>query len=585
MKLDSLFRALSHLALGCLLLWGNGAGAQDRVSVALEAPDAVSALLRQHVRVLKSAELTVPEVGPDQTALVRRTRREVVDLLSTEGYFKSEVRLDRRSGDRWTLVVEPGVRAAITAVDIGFEGELASASDAEAAALRDSLRENWALPVGRPFRQSEWDRAKQQLLDAVSRRRYAAARTLSTRAEVNEAGTEVGLSVVIDSGPTFRLGELAVTGLTRLPADLVTRYSTVEAGDIYDHDALLALQEALQGAPQFASVVVDIERDPALAAAVPVRVQVAEAQSRRLSFGAGVSSNTGYRVEAAYRDVNILSRGWELSSGIRLEQLRQSVFADLFFPPAPDGHRDSIGALIDNSDLEGLKTESQAIGIGRTTVRGDIETQIALRLQHESLHPDGADSSSLTTLTANWTWVQRAVDNVLDPRRGHVLEVQIGGGSSIALAEQDFVRLYGRYQHYFPIGEADMLTLRGELGATLAPSRDGIPQDFLFRAGGSQSVRGYAYQSLGVTEGDATVGGRYLGTLSGEYVHWFRRDWGVAAFVDAGDAADSRSEFRLRTGYGLGARWRSPAGPLAIDLAWGHDDARLRLHFGVAVAF
>jgi translocation and assembly module TamA len=410
--------------------------------------------------------------------------------------------------------------------------------------------------VGRPFRQSEWDRAKQQLLDAVSRRRYAAARTLSTRAEVNEAGTEVGLSVVIDSGPTFRLGELAVTGLTRLPADLVTRYSTVEAGDIYDHDALLALQEALQGAPQFASVVVDIERDPALAAAVPVRVQVAEAQSRRLSFGAGVSSNTGYRVEAAYRDVNILSRGWELSSGIRLEQLRQSVFADLFFPPAPDGHRDSIGALIDNSDLEGLKTESQAIGIGRTTVRGDIETQIALRLQHESLHPDGADSSSLTTLTANWTWVQRAVDNVLDPRRGHVLEVQIGGGSSIALA-----------------------------GATLAPSRDGIPQDFLFRAGGSQSVRGYAYQSLGVTEGDATVGGRYLGTLSGEYVHWFRRDWGVAAFVDAGDAADSRSEFRLRTGYGLGARWRSPAGPLAIDLAWGHDDARLRLHFGVAVAF
>ncbi|PKO55602.1 MAG: hypothetical protein CVU25_11690, partial [Betaproteobacteria bacterium HGW-Betaproteobacteria-19] len=119
--------------------------------MALEAPDAVSALLRQHVRVLKSAELTVPEVGPDQTALVRRTRREVVDLLSTEGYFKSEVRLDRRSGDRWTLVVEPGVRAAITAVDIGFEGELASASDAEAAALRDSLRENWALPVGRPF--------------------------------------------------------------------------------------------------------------------------------------------------------------------------------------------------------------------------------------------------------------------------------------------------------------------------------------------------------------------------------------------------------------------------------------------------
>ena len=38
-------------------------------------------------------------------------------------------------------------------------------------------------------------------------------------------------------------------------------------------------------------------------------------------------------------------------------------------------------------------------------------------------------------------------------------------------------------------------------------------------------------------------------------------------------------------GYGLGARWRSPAGPLAIDLAWGHQERSLRLHFGVAVAF
>ena len=98
-------------------------------------------------------------------------------------------------------------------------------------------------------------------------------------------------------------------------------------------------------------------------------------------------------------------------------------------------------------------------------------------------------------------------------------------------------------------------------------------------------MRGYAYQSLGVREGEATVGGRYLGTLSAEYVHWFRPQWGAAVFVDAGDAADVRKDLDFRTGYGVGARWRSPAGPLAVDLAWGHDERRLRLHFGVAIAF
>jgi translocation and assembly module TamA len=120
---------------------------------------------------------------------------------------------------------------------------------------------------------------------------------------------------------------------------------------------------------------------------------------------------------------------------------------------------------------------------------------------------------------------------------------------------------------------------------TLADSREGVPQDFLFRSGGAQSVRGYDYQSLGVKEGNATVGGRYLATASAEYVRWFQPQWGAAAFVDAGDAADTRADYDLRVGYGVGARWRSPAGPLAIDLAWGHQERSLRLHFGVAVAF
>ncbi|MBS0542443.1 MAG: BamA/TamA family outer membrane protein, partial [Proteobacteria bacterium] len=46
-----------------------------------------------------------------------------------------------------------------------------------------------------------------------------------------------------------------------------------------------------------------------------------------------------------------------------------------------------------------------------------------------------------------------------------------------------------------------------------------------------------------------------------------------------------RRNFNLRTGYGVGARWRSPAGPLAMDLAWGQQEQKLRLHFSVAIAF
>ena len=90
--------------------------------------------------------------------------------------------------------------------------------------------------------------------------------------------------------------------------------------------------------------------------------------------------------------------------------------------------------------------------------------------------------------------------------------------------------------------------------------------------------------SLGA-KGSATVGGRYLAVTSAEYVHWYKGDWGVAAFVDAGNANDERQLFKMNLGYGVGPRWKSPAGPIAVDLAYGQRDHRLRLQFAVAIAF
>jgi len=577
-------RRIVTLCLGASLQLALPAAAQQALDVQLDAPAEVRALLERHVRLLRSDERVLPEAAADRSALARRARREVGQLLATEGYFSPTIRLDRSDAEHWLLKVEPGPRATVEQVSIVFEGQVTEAGEQGGAAYLELLRARWGLAAGAPFRQADWDAAKQALLDAVSARSFAAARIVASQAEIDPEKASARLSIALDSGPAFYLGELQVSGLQELPADLVQRYSRLRVGSPYDREELLAFQTGLQNTPHFASVIVDIDRDPALAAAVPVRVQVSEARPKHVALGAGISSNTGFRVEAAYRDVNLLRRGWELSTGLRLEQRRQSAYTDVFLPPSGP-HRDSFGALIDRSDLEGLKVDSQALGVARNTVRGDIETQLALRVQHERLQPDGAEERSHNTLTANWTWIKRAVDDLLDPTRGYVLEFQLGGGAAVALADRDFVRVYGRAVRYQPVGERDVFILRGEAGATLADAREGIPQDFLFRTGGAQSVRGYAYQSLGVREGEATVGGRYLGTMSAEYVRWFEPQWGAALFLDAGDAADTREDFDLRTGYGIGARWRSPAGPLAIDLAWGHNERNLRLHFGVAIAF
>jgi translocation and assembly module TamA len=127
--------------------------------------------------------------------------------------------------------------------------------------------------------------------------------------------------------------------------------------------------------------------------------------------------------------------------------------------------------------------------------------------------------------------------------------------------------------------------LRGEAGVVIARSRTGIPASFLFRTGGDQTLRGYAFESIGVPQGEAIVGGRYLAVASAEYTRWITETIGAAVFVDAGDAFDQLNAFDLAVGYGIGFRWRSPVGPLRADLAYGERDKNVRLHFSVGFSF
>jgi len=316
----------------------------------------------------------------------------------------------------------------------------------------------------------------------------------------------------------------------------------------------------------------------------PIDIHVREQQPYRVSFGAGVSSNTGLETEVIFRNFDFLRRAWQLETGLRLEQLRQSLYADVHLPPAGE-RRDSFGALADREDIQGLVRRRVALGAVRNQTHGPVEGRYALNWQREIREPQDAPETTTTALTLDGTWTLRRVDDLLDPHSGFIAQFEAGGGAKALLSDQNFLRLRVRYVHFFPVAEWDVFSLRGELGATLAPSREGIPEDFLFRTGGAQSVRGYGYQSLGVEEGDAVVGGRYLAVASAEYTHWLTPKWGGAAFIDAGNASDDRHALDPAVGYGVGARWRSPAGPLAVDLAYGQREQQLRLHFSLAIAF
>lgn len=557
-------------------------------TVEWDAPEELRALFEKH--------LPAPVAGArDDRGILRRwmrdVRRRAPEIAATQGWFSAQVDLAEKDG-RVTGVVTPGERTTVASVTIEFRGDLAG-EGAFRESRRRALVESWGLREGQVFRQADWDEAKARLLEALTADDYATGEFAASQALIDADAAKARLTLTLESGPAFSLGEVRVSGLARYPSFLVERQLDIDPGEPYRTERLLDLQRTLQGTPWFANVQVEIERDRERPKRVPVLVTVLERPVADVGLSLGYGTDAGPRGEVSLRYRNVFGRGYDMHSALQADGRRQIGYADFHLPPGTVGAffpgtaatKDSVGILAEHTDIQGLDTRRIAVAGYRQFLYESLELRLGLTFQAEQAQPAGAQRTIKRALAPVGQLVWRSVDNVLDPRRGGVLTLQVAGGAKSALSDQDFLRTYAQYQHWFALSPVDQLVLRAEVGNTLAASREGIPEDFLFRAGGSRSVRGYAWQSLGLREGEAIVGGRHLVTGTAEYVRWLTPEWGVAAFVDAGDAADSRDELGANLGYGIGARWRTPAGPLAIDLAYGERDRKFRLGFSVSVAF
>ncbi len=539
-------------------------------AITLDTTDELRALLSPHLPA---------EASP------QRLEALASEILATEGYFSPRFEFPPAADDAaQTVRISPGPRTTIKHVGLTVDR-------LDDDNLRLRLEKNWRLPVGKPFRQADWNEAKQQVLGELLAGAHIDARLLDSLADIDSEQAAARLDVYYDAGPAYRFGELIIDGLHRYSPELVARYNrSVTPGAPYRQADVNTLLSNLQSAPYFAHAEAQLDRAAGETDAdghirAPLRLSLRERPAHRVGLGGGISSNTGVRIEGNYHTPNLFNQAWELASGLRLEQKKQTAYADVFFPPDQRNRVNSVGAMLEATDIQGVKTENYALGAQTVQQRGSVEQRLSLHWQNEILTPQGQSAvhSQALVPTVQWTW--RRLDNAVDPRQGTILQLSVGGASEALLSDQSFLRLHGRWQQYLPLGRRDTLSLRAELGHTQADQRQHIPQDYLFRAGGTGSVRGYAYQSLGLKEGSATLGGRYLAVASAEATHWLDERWGVAAFVDAGNAVDDRENFNLKLGYGLGGRWRSPAGPVGADLAYGQHDGGLHLHFSLAIPF
>lgn len=598
------FFALAAVLLACAA--GMNAVAREPalppLAVTWEAPEPLRSELR------KLLPPPTPESGERRAASlrpwVRDVRRRVPEIAAAEGYFSATVDIEWQ-GERESakVTVVPGPRATVSEIRIEFAGDLAG-EGAERAARRGELRDSWALKEGLFFRSADWEEAKRALREKLVEEDYAAGELVATEAQVDADNATARLFVRLDSGPRFTLGTPVIQGLAHYPQSIVERAYDIRPGERYRQERLVALQRTLQNGPWFASVVVEIDRDPAQAEAAPVKVTLVERPRREVGLAVGFGTDAGPRGEVALRNRNLFERGFDLQGAVRADRKRQIGYADVYLPQGVFGGRigewlgstlgswlgnvpakDSVGVLGEHTSIQGLETRRFAVAGYRQYAFETVDARVGLSYQVERASPEGSLDRMKRALAPVVAITWRHVDDLFDPKRGGVLNVQIAGGAKAFASTQDFLKTYAQYQMWIPISLSDQVLLRAELGRTFAFTREGIPEDFLFRAGGSRSVRGYLYESLGPREGAAVVGGRYLATASADYIHWFNAKWGGAVFADVGDASDSNRDWNPNRSYGVGARYKTPAGPLALDIAYAQRDRKVRFAFSVTVAF
>jgi translocation and assembly module TamA len=599
------------MSAGCALLGGtpDRPGRADAatapegppvVRVEVDAPPALRQLLERHLDLSRLARLSRGDAVTDTELqrLVDAAPAQVRDLLRTEGYFSPQLAVQRQPAtapgqpETVRLQVTPGPRVRITRVTLEAQGaleEARQAGDARARGVLDDLRAAWALPAGSEFRNEAWGDAKSATLSRIRGAGYASATWSGTAAEIDDAQQGARLFLVVDSGPLYRSGPIRVEGLQRQDADTVRALAGFRPGTPVTEALLLDYQERLQKAGLFESATVTLEPDPATADAATLLVQLREQPLQVYTVGVGISANTGPRASLEHVYRRVFGHAVSSSNQFELGRVRQAWTGEVSTHPGERFGRWLVGGAIERLVSDTDAVMSQRLRAGRAQDSRSLE-QLAFGEIERGARSTDAGRVSTFAVSANYHVTWRRLDSVLLPTEGHTLSLQGGLGRSHGSASKSglFTRAYGRLTAYRPLGQSWYGQARVELGQVFLPTGVAAPESQLFRAGGDDSVRGYGYRSLGPVTDGVVGSGPVMLTASVELARPFVASmpslWG-AVFVDAGRAGTNFGSLHPALGYGAGIRWRSPVGPLRLDLAYGQELRKFRLHFSVGIAF
>jgi translocation and assembly module TamA len=607
------------LVASALLVLGSLACAQDALvaadgtdgppsfAIRIEAPAEVTNLLERHLELQRYKVL--PDLSDAEIqSLMLKAQQDATELLATLGYFSPDIRITLESppdaatakGRAVHIVVQPGAQTRVALVNLQLQGAIAQ--DPEAQEQRQAVRDLWSLDTGEPFSQAAWDNAKSQALKQLLARRFPTARLLSSHAEVDPDTASANLELQLDSGPAYRIGSLVVEGSQRYSADLVRRFARLRPGEDYELAELVEAQRRMTDSGYYDSAYLSLDTDGDPAKAV-VRAQVKEASMQKAVFGVGATTDSGFRLSAEHTYNQVPGIDWRAVNKLTVARDKQTFASDWTSQPGENQWRWAAAALFERERVDEIDLLTQRYRAGRFTTDVGLDQNYYLQFERtQATYRELDQSVTNEAVSANYAFALRRFDSTPFPSSGWGVGGEIAAGTVLGTKQEPFTRVLLRALAYQPLGQslenlferqhAGRIVYRAQAGGVVVDDATSIPFNQLFLTGGDTTVRGYKYQEIGVTHNGILTAesGRYLATAGIEWQRPIVRkglmtDWESAVFVDTGAVANRVEEFSFKSGVGVGARWKSPVGPLQIDLAYGLATQALRLHLNVGFVF
>lgn len=525
----------------------------------------------------KNIELHMPVTIPECNA----SKGEVKQFFTTVkkhlrkasralGYYDAEFRSGGKIVDNcWKLRlrITPGRVVKVVKQDIKIIGE------GKREPRLQKILKKYPYTIGDDFNHQNYTDFKTSLSETALSLGYFDAEFLKHRIRVNPLTYQASIALLMDTKKRYRYGKVTIEQKV-LSDKTIKNFLLIKEGALYKTENLINQQQILQRSGYYKLVKIKVLHDQVENHRVPISITLERNKRNAYKFKVGYGSDTGARISAEMDRRWTGDRGKKLKAKIQYAENLSGLSLKLINPRKnPEDNN-----LVYNFDLKQDRNDdvtSRSINLGGIYTRkrpNDWVQTASVGLLLDTTKVDGESSNKSKLLLFGVDLEKTKADNLLYPNDGWHLKLSLRGASKFLLSDLHLIQADILAKAVKTVGTGRFIG-RVRLGSTIIREFEELPKSLRFFAGGSNSVRGYTYESLGeVNPEGKTVGGKNLLNLSVEYQYPITDEWSAAAFVDAGNAFDSWDDYELKVGVGFGARYKSPIGPVRIDIGFPEDD-------------